>query len=316
MNKFVHTHLHTQYSLRDAITDPEALMKRCSDHGMDSVAVTDHGTLMGIWECAKYAKKYGVKLIPGSEVYIVEDTVSCRGGEWSKKSASAHLVLLAYNQEGWRNLLKLADKSNSPDGFYCQPRIDYKMLREHNAGLFAHTACLGGVTAKAWFKKQPVNLVIDRLREIFQDRFSLEIQLNNQDIQLEYNDVLIKASKETGVPLIATVDSHYLEKSDSHKQDLIFALGLNAQLSDPNRHRYPPEAHSVETPDEVHAKFVGKYGAIGQAAIDRTLLIGENTQVDINLDSKTYNFPSIAIEEVSDYQEYIEWKKGLLNGRR
>lgn len=309
-NQFTHLHLHTMYSLRDAITEPEALMKKCVDHGMKAVGVTDHGNLMGAWECAKYAKKYGVKFIPGNEVYVVPDTEKCRGAEWGK-GKSAHLVLVAYNQEGWENLLALTTRSNL-EGFYNQPRVDYKMLREHQAGLFAHTACLGGVTAKAFHAGQSIHLVADLYKDIFGDRLSLEIQLNNRPEQLPYNDALIKVAKDSNIPLIATVDSHYLDKSDSHKQDLVFCLGMDKLLNDPDRHRYPPEAHSVETPDEVMSRFVKQYGDIGRQAVARTMQIADACDAVIEVETKSYKIPSIDVSKVEDYKDYIEWKKTLI----
>jgi DNA polymerase-3 subunit alpha len=298
------------YSLRDAITEPEALMKKCADHGMKAVGVTDHGNLMGAWECAKYAKKYGIKYIPGNEVYVVPDTEKCRGAEWGK-GKSAHLVLIAYNQKGWENLLALTTRSNL-EGFYNQPRVDYKMLREHKDGLFAHTACLGGVTAKAFFADQSIHLVADMYRDIFGDKLSLEIQLNGRPEQLPYNDALIKVSKQTGIPLIATVDSHYLDKADSHKQDLVFCLGMDKLLNDPTRHRYPSEAHSVETPEEVTSRFVKQYGEVGRSAIQRTVEISDACAATIEVETKNYKIPSISVSEAEDYCEYIEWKKKTL----
>jgi len=310
MNKFTHLHLHTEYSLRDAITPPEGLMKKCAEHGMPAVGVTDHGTLMGMWSCAKYAKKYGVKLIPGNEVYVVPDVNACRGDQW-KRGKSGHLVLIAADQRGWENLLALTTRSNL-EGFYGEPRVDYAMLEQHKEGLFAHTACLGGVTAKAWRAGQPLGLAIDKLHQIFGERLSLEIQLNTLSEQEEYNAALMAAAKSSKVPLIATVDSHYLNKTDSHKQDLVFALGRDDLLDDPNRRRYPQEAHSVEVPDEVITKFVTKYGEQGRAAVARTVEIADNCSASIQFESKKYLIPSVSIDEMEDYEEFIQWKRSLL----
>lgn len=220
-------------------------------------------------------------------------------------------MLIAYNQQGWENLLALTTRSNL-EGFYHQPRIDYKMLREHKEGLFAHTACLGGVTAKPFFANESVHLVAEMYKDIFGDKLSLEIQLNSRPEQLGYNDALIKVSKDTGIPLVATVDSHYLDKSDSHKQDLVFCLGMKKQLNDPDRHRYPPEAHSVETPEEVTARFVKQYGDVGRQAISRTVQISDACDALIEVETKNYKIPSVAVDKVEDYKEYIEWKRNLI----
>jgi len=306
---FTHLHLHTEYSLRDALTPPEGLMKKCADHGMSSVAVTDHGTLMGMHKCGVYAKKYGVNLIPGNEVYVVPDTEKCRGREWMR-GKSSHLVLIAADDTGWHNLKLLTTMSNSV-GFYAEPRVDYQMLRDHSDGLFALTACLGGVLAKPWFKEQPLGLPLDMFKDIFGDRFFLEIQLNGQEVQEDYNRSLISLSANTGTPLVATVDAHYLDREDSHKQDLIFALGMGKSLDDPNRHRYPVERHSVETPPEVLEKFATAYGQQGRKAVQNTIAISENCSVNFETERKDYLIPSVPIAEADHYQDFINWKRSV-----
>ena len=140
----------------------------------------------------------------------------------------------------------------------------------------------------------------------------MEIQLNNRDEQLTYNEALMKVAKETHTPLIATVDSHYLDKADSHKQDLVFCLGMDKLLNDPNRHRYPPEAHSVETPDEVCPRFIKQYGEAGKQALARTVEIADVCEAKIEVETKNYKIPSVSIAEAEDYCEYLEWKKKLI----
>tara|TARA_A100001011_G_scaffold231606_1_gene239628 strand:- start:896 stop:1849 length:954 start_codon:yes stop_codon:yes gene_type:complete len=312
MSKFTHLHLHTEYSLRDAITKPEDLMKRCADHSMSHVAVTDHGNLMGIHKSQVYAKKYGVKLIPGNEMYLVPDIEKCRGKNWMR-GKSSHIVVLAKDNKGWENLKLLTTKSNKL-GFYTEPRIDYAMLREHSEGLVVLTACLGGVLAKPWFKDKPISLVADQLLDILgKDNFFLEIQLNSQEVQKDYNSSLIALAESSGIQLAATVDSHYLERSDSHKQDLVFTLGMNKLLDDPDRHRYPAEMHSVETPPEVYAKFEAEYGSIGRSAVSITQQIADNCSVDFETSTRNYKIPSISLKEQNDYDEFIRWKHSILD---
>lgn len=311
---FTHTHLHTKYSVRDAITDPEALMRKCAEMEQRTVGVTDHGTLAGMWECAKYAKKYGVKLIPGNEVYIVPDVNKCRGAEWSTKGKSAHLVLLAVNQEGWRNLLALTTRS-SLEGFYCQPRVDYQMLREHSVGVYAQSACLGGVCAKAWRAGNSLHLLTETFKEIYGDRFSLEIQLNTIPEQMKFNEALMQVAKDTDTPLVATVDSHYLDKADSHKQDLVFCLGMDKLLKDPDRHRYPVEAHSVESSEEVYDRFVSTYGEVGRQAVQRTVDIADVADAKIEVETRDYKIPSISIRAMEDYADFSQWAQKLIQER-
>ena len=308
---FTHLHLHSKFSVGDGITEPEALMRKCAEHGMSAVALTDHGTLAGMWQAAKYAKKYGIKLIPGNEVYVVPD-VNIKGIEWSNKGKSSHLVLCAYNQKGWENLLALTTRSNL-EGVYNYPRVDYKMLREHREGLFASTACLGGVAAKAWRAGSSLYLTVDLFKEIYGDKLSLEIQLNNRDEQEDFNAALIKVAKDTSTPLIATVDSHYLDKKDSHIQDLVFCLGMGKQIADPERYSYPPEAHSVETPDEVTARFVSKYGEVGKRAIARTMEVADQCEAKIEIETRDYKISAVEIQKVEDYAEFVQWKKDTID---
>lgn len=305
-----HTHVHSMYSIQDGITEPEAMMKKAADHGM-GIINTEHGSLTGIWECAKYAKKYGVKWAPGIEVYCVPDVVKCRGGEWANKGSSGHLVLNAVDDGGWRNLLALNTKANF-EGSYYQPRVDYKMLREHSDGIWCSTACLGSAVNKCIKRGESPHLIIGLLHDIYQERFSLEIQLNTRPEQEVYNDILIKVGKDLGIPLIATVDSHYLEKSDSHKQDLVFCMGMKKLLNDPDRHRYPPEAHSLETPDVVIERFTKRYGELGRKAIARTVEVADQISINFEVEASALKFPSISVEKMADYQNFIEWKRKLI----
>tara|TARA_B100000809_G_scaffold158058_1_gene155351 strand:- start:737 stop:1612 length:876 start_codon:yes stop_codon:yes gene_type:complete len=287
-------------------------MKKCAETGMQHVAVTDHGNLMGMHKCQTYAKKYGINLIPGNEVYLVPDIEKCRGKSWIR-GKSSHLVLLALDSKGWENLKLLTTKSNSL-GFYTEPRIDYEMLREHSEGLVALSACLGGVLAKPWFKEQPMALVADRMIDIFgKDRFFFEIQLNGRDVQKDYNKELILLAEKLNGNLIATVDSHYLDRADSHKQDLVFTLGMGKLLDDPNRHRYPPEQHSVEMPAEVFSRFEEEYGSTGKLAVSNTMIIAENANVNFETETRNYKIPSVSLKEKDDYDKFIKWKHFILN---
>lgn len=261
MKRFSHLHVHSDHSKLDGIIKADPLMERCRDHGMTSVAVTDHGTLTGIWEMQKAAKKYGVNYIPGVEAYVVPDVVECRGGQWANKGASNHLVLLAQNKAGYKNLLKLMGRANQ-EGYYCQPRIDHKMLREHNEGVICLSACLGSELNQALQENRSLEIIADMYRDIFGDRYFFEIQMNGEEDQVPYNQALVELSKKMGIPLIATNDSHYLHKCDHELQDINFCVGMRKARNDPNRHKFNPEQFSIETPDEIHESFA----SIGQAA--------------------------------------------------
>lgn len=308
MNQFVHLHTHTKYSLQDGTTDPALLMQKIAEKFPDQsrhVGITDHGNLAGIWECAKFADKFNVNLIIGNEFYVVPDVDKCRGQQWNR-GKSAHLCLLAADNKGWENLLRLTYLSNLK-GFYFEPRIDYKMLREHSEGLWCMTGCLGGHVAMAIKREQSPRLAVDMLHEIYGDRLSLEIQVNPIPEQAVLNDALIEIHQQTNVPLVATVDAHYLDKTDSHKQDLLFAMQLGNALNDPNRLRMPPEEHSVETPIEAIKRFTDKYGAFGRAACARTVEIADNSHVNIKYESKNYKIPTLDVAAQPDFQEFLQW---------
>jgi DNA polymerase III subunit alpha len=308
MKDFVHLHLHTKFSLQDGTTEPEGLMKKCADHGMKSVGVTDHGNMAGMWDCAKYAKQYGINLIPGNEFYVVPDAQKSRGNDW-RKGKSSHLGLLAYSQTGWDNLLRLTALSNL-EGFYNEPRIDYRMLRENSEGLWCMSGCLGGFINTAIKNNQSPRFAVDMLHSIFGDRLSLEIQVNPIPDQQILNDEVIAIHHATKIPLVATVDAHYLDKTDSHNQDILFAMQLGKSLEDPERLKMPPEEHSVETPEEAIKRFTDKYGNLGLEACRRTVEIGDNSHSEITYQSKSYKIPTLDVAAQPDFQEFLKWKTG------
>lgn len=263
--------------------------------------------MAGIWECGKYATKYGINFIPGNEFYVVPDITTQRGV--MLKGSPAHLCLLAADNRGYENLLQLTARSNL-EGFYFEPRIDYKMLREHSEGLWCLSGCLGGFVAKAINKGQSPRLAVDFLYSIFKDRLFLELQALQIPEQKVLNEHLIKVSKETGIPLIATVDAHYLDKKDSFIQDVLFAMQMKGQINDPNRLRLEPEEHSVETPGEVYQRFIKNYGAIGREACENTILVSDNSRVDVKWSSKKHLVPSLDVAAQPDWSEFLKWKSG------
>lgn len=302
---FTHLHLHTKYSKQDGTTEPEALMKKCSDHGMKSVGVSDHGTLAGIWECAKYADKYGVNLVPGCEFYLVPDVVKSRGAEWGR-GASSHIILLAADQTGWNNILRLTMLANV-EGFYHQPRIDYRMLKECSEGVWCTTACLGGPVMKAIRKGQSPRLAVDQLYAIFGERLSLEIQVNDIPEQEVLNAALINIHHASNIPIVGTTDAHYLNKIDSEAQDLLFAMAMGKGYDDPLRHKMPHMQHSVETPGEARTRFMNKYPGLATSMMSRTVEISENSKFKIAYQSKSYKIPTLDIAAAPDFQKFLNW---------
>jgi len=212
--KFTHLHTHSHYSLLDGLTKIDQLVARAKETGMDSIALTDHGVLYGAVEFYKLAKKNGIKPILGIETYVApRDRFSKEPNE-----RYFHLILLAENQVGWKNLIKLASKAHL-EGFYYKPRVDKDLLREHHEGLIALSSCLGGEIDRALFANQPeeAKRIALEYQEIFgKGNYFLEIQKHpNIPDSEKIEPMLVALSEETGIPLVATQDSHYTHSTDA-----------------------------------------------------------------------------------------------------
>jgi len=204
MAEFTHLHLHTQYSLLDGAIRVDELFPKCLELGMKSVAMTDHGNLFGAVDFYEKAKKHGVKPIFGCETYVAPDRKD------KTERRSHHLILLATNDAGWRNLSYL-NSMGFLEGFYYSPRVDKAILREHSQGLVASSACLGGEIAQT-LTRRGVGAAEEVARE-FEDifgkgNFFLEMMANGLPEQLDVNEKIIELSKKTGIPTIATNDCH------------------------------------------------------------------------------------------------------------
>src|SRR5688572_19566905 len=206
MPEFSHLHLHTQYSLLDGAIRVDELFPKVLSLGMKSVAMTDHGNLFGALDFYEKAKKHGVKPIFGCETYVAPDRLD------KTERKSNHLILLARDNVGWKNLSYL-NSMGYLQGFYYNPRIDKKLLREHSEGLIGTSACLGGEVAQATMRRGmgAGEEVAREFQDIFgKGNFFLELMPNGLEDQEKLNGHLIEMSKKTGIPLIATNDCHYL----------------------------------------------------------------------------------------------------------
>src|SRR5678815_5025106 len=211
--EFVHLHVHTHYSLLDGACRVSDLVKRTKALGMDSIAITDHGCMFGVVEFFNDCKKEGIKPILGMEAYMAPGDRRERSG--NAGDAAFHLLLLAQNLEGYRNLIKLSSIAYR-EGFYYKPRIDKEVLREHRKGLIATSACLGGEVASALMKRDAKNArqIAETYAEIFgPERFFIEVQKHIKE-QDQVNPELAEIGKKLGVGLVATNDVHFLTKDD------------------------------------------------------------------------------------------------------
>jgi DNA polymerase-3 subunit alpha len=280
--KFAHLHTHTHYSLLDGLTRIDELVERVKELDMESVAMTDHGVMYGVIEFYQKAKKAGIKPIIGCEMYVTENMHDKRPSGSGKSNGNYyHLVLLAENNTGYKNLIKLVTASHL-DGFYYKPRVDKDLLRQYSKGLIALSACLGGEISRAVLSNQEekAKKIALEYQEIFgKGNFFLEIQhhphLEDQKIA---TDKIIALSRETGIPLVATQDSHYLRPEDAHAHDVLLAVQTGSQIDDKDRLTLRNDDFSLLSPKEMAEKF-----ADIPEAIENTVRIADRCNVEIEL---------------------------------
>src|SRR6266699_7168771 len=240
---FVHLHLHTEYSLLDGACRLDRLMDKAQALRFPALAVTDHGVLYGAVDFYQAAQEKGVKPIVGCEVYVAP------GSRLEKKSSSGgrdvyhHLVLLAKDETGYKNLIKLATTAHL-EGYYYKPRIDKELLATHKEGLIALSGCLASQIPEAILKDQlpKAREMVDWFKQTFgAEDFYLELQNHGIAEQINVDRHLIQWAREFGLKLVATNDVHYVEKGHSHAHDALICIGTQSLLSDSKRMRYVPE---------------------------------------------------------------------------
>ncbi|MDD4894657.1 MAG: DNA polymerase III subunit alpha, partial [Candidatus Omnitrophica bacterium] len=255
-SEFIHLHLHTQYSLLDGACRIPQLLERAKQYKMNSLAITDHGNMFGAIDFYKEAQKAGIKPIIGCEVYIAP------GSRLDKTSssivdASYHLILLARDETGYQNLIKLVSIANL-EGFYYRPRIDKEVLSQYQKGLIALSACLKGeipVLLQQRRFNDALKTADTYLNIMGKGNFYLEIQENLIPEQKTVNDGLIKISKELNIPLVATNDVHYLSKQDAVSHEALLCIQTQTTLDDPNRMRFQTDEFYFKSPQEMREVF-------------------------------------------------------------
>ena len=295
---FVHLHLHTDYSLLDGACEIGELTEEAARRGMPAVAVTDHGNLFAAANFYHQATTRGVKPIIGCEVYVAPDSHKNRGAEAER---SNHLLLLCENDEGYRNLIKLVS-TGYLDGFYYKPRVDHELLAKHSSGLIALSACLRGEVAEALTneKYNDARASAYRLRDIFgKGNFFLEVQDQGLDIETRVNRDMVTLSKETGVPLVATNDCHYLTRADAHAQEVLLCIQTGKTMSDASRMRFQTDQFYFKTAVEMAEVFREL-----PEALERTLAIAERCNVRIQRVGNP--FPDFQVPEGHTTDSYFE----------
>jgi DNA polymerase-3 subunit alpha len=262
MAEFSHLHLHTQYSLLDGAIRLDQLFPKVLERGMKSVAITDHGNLFGALDFYQRAKAHGVKPIFGCETYIAPDRLD------KTERKSNHMILLARDAVGWKNLSYL-NSMGYLEGFYYNPRIDKKLLREHSEGLIGLSACLGGEIAQTIMRRGPEAAlgVALEFQDIFgKGNFFLEVQPNGLEEQEKVNGHLQELSKKTGIGLVATNDCHYLNQADARAHEILMCVQQKKTIHDDKRLHHRNEAFFVKTPGEMDAYFAHLPEAMENAA--------------------------------------------------
>ena len=251
---FTHLHLHTEYSLLDATIRLPQLIQKLQDSGMNACAITDHGSMYGALKFKNGMKEAGLKPILGCEIYIAPRRMDQK--DFGIDNKYFHLVLLAKNQIGYRNLVKIVSIAHM-EGFYYRPRIDIETLSKYTEGLIALSACLAGPISTPLLEGN-YNKAFDIAKsysELFKDNFYIEIQRNGMEEQEIVNDGLIKISKELKLPLVATCDSHYLNKEDADIQEILWCINDGKLWDDPQRRRMPTNEFYVKTSEEMEKLF-------------------------------------------------------------
>jgi DNA polymerase III subunit alpha len=270
---FVHLHVHSEYSILDGACRIPALAARAAEFEMPAVALTDHGSLAGAVELYRHAEKHGIKPVIGCEVYVTDDRHAQTKGQ-------AHLTLLAADNAGYSNLIRLAS-AGYLEGYYYKPRVDWELLERHSAGLIALSGCLSGRVSKALEESRPGDAAadLDRLVQIFgKDSTYVEIQNAHLEPQQRVNPQLTKLAHGTGLPLVATGDVHYLKHEDARAHEALLCIQSGDSLKNPNRWRFDTDHFYFKSAQEMAADFPGQ-----EEALRTTLEVAERCNVQLEL---------------------------------
>ncbi len=279
MTDFVHLHLHTEYSLLDGACKIDNLIDHCKKNNIDTVCITDHGNMYGTLQFAEKAAIAGLKYIIGCEFYLTKDMND------KTTNTAEHLILLAKNKTGYKNLVQL-DSLAFVDGFYYKPKIDYKVLKEHSEGLICLSACLAGGIPRRLLDDNydEAKQLALYLKEIFGEDFYLEIQDHGIAEEKRLIPQLIKLSADIGVELVATNDVHYIDASDAEMQDVLMCIQMKKQLDDPKRMKFSSNEFYFKTGDQMLSLFPN----IPQAIENTRKIADKVTEPAFNLDKKGY----------------------------
>ena len=302
---FVHLHVHSEYSLLDGACRIKDMIRWAVENDSPAMAITDHGNMFGVIEFYLKAKEAGIKPIIGCEVYMAPRSRFERGekgGRNSQKESSYHLILLAENLRGYKNLLKLVSMGYI-EGFYYHPRIDKELLARYSEGLIALTSCVQGEvpTLIAQDRVDDARKVIAQFKEIMgPDNFFLELQNHNLETERKVMPVMVQLAREMNVPLVATNDSHYVKAEDAEIHDVLLAIQTGKVLDDPNRLRFSGEGFHLRGEEEMRRVM----SDFPEEALVNTLLIADRCKVDLQFGGTI--LPDYEVPEGYTPDSYLE----------
>src|SRR5687767_5761259 len=285
---FVHLHCHSEYSLLDGANRVDDLIRRAQELEQPALAITDHGNLHAAWEFQEKAKKAGIKPIIGMEAYVAPGDRRQRGRDATRTKPYYHLVLLARDAVGYRNLIKLSSLAFT-EGFYTKPRVDRELLAQFNEGIIVSSACMAGEIATHLLKDDfaAAREVAAWYAETFKGRYYLEVQAHASEGQAVLNDRVFKLAADVGLPVVATNDAHFLTKNDHDAHDVLLCIGLGKDRADRDRMRYDNGLY-FKSHLEIAASFPSR-----RDVIENTLKIAD--EVSDPFSKKTYHLPSFPL---------------------
>ena len=304
---FTHLHVHTEYSLLDGAARIKDLVARAKELGMESIAITDHGAMFGVIDFYKECKKQGIKPIIGCEVYTAARKMTDK--EPDKDKYQGHLVLLAKNETGYKNLIKIVSQGYIK-GYYYKPRIDKDVLRSHSEGIIALSACLAGNVQNKLLRGdyEGAKAEAEELLDIFgEGNFFIEIQDQGLEEEVMIKPQLINIARELNVKMVATNDVHYVRKEDAKAHDVLLAIQTATSINDENRMRFPNDEFYLKSEDEMRKVF-----AYLPEAIDNTQIVADACNVEFEFGQ--YHLPEFIAPEGKENREYLIelCRKGLV----
>ncbi len=297
---FVHLHLHTEYSLLDGAIRCKEVAQRAAKWGMPAVGISDHGVMYGVIEFYQACKDAGVKPVIGCEIYVATGGIANK----SRENTMSHLLLIAENELGYHNLVKLVSIANT-DGFYYKPRVDHALLAQHSEGIIACSACLGGEIPQLIVQGEREKALERAVmyRDMFgQDNFFLEIQNNSIPQQAVVNKALIDMARREGFNLVATNDAHYMDEEDYDWHEILLCVGTNSTMDDPKRLSFETNDFYFRSAKEMWDFF----GEEAPDALENTVRIAERCSVKFDLGTRDYHLPKFEIPEGETLETALE----------